>query len=75
MQRAGEKPADLLVQSPTKYALVINPKAAKTLGLTVSPSLLGRARCRMELQFCCGVSCRDWQKCKMPTVGGHVSET
>jgi len=39
----GAKPGDLPVEQPTSFKLIINLKTVKALGLTISPSIIGRA--------------------------------
>ncbi len=69
----GEKPADLPIQFPTKYHLVINLKAAKTLGLEVQMVVLVRAdEVMSSATSCCSAYVAVWHDSDEPITAGNV---
>ena len=65
----GAKPADLPVQYPTKFQLVVNLKTAKTLGLAIPESI--PAACRRGNRMS-GADVRYWHKADIPSCSAHV---
>ena len=67
----GAAPRDLPVEQPTSFELVTNARTAKTLGLTVSPSLPVRADESKLMRYAGGASCAGGSTCNSETAGVH----